>query len=133
MQTKTCKTCNETKTIDQFGIQRTGKYGVKAHCKSCYNVKPAQSIEYRRLHRYGLSDEAYQELLNSQGGRCATCGVVPERFCIDHDHSCCPGIKTCGECVRGLLCFNCNAALGQVKDDPRILLAMIEYLAGVGE
>lgn len=104
-----------------------------AHCKTCYNVKPAQSVEYRRLHRYGLTVEAYQELLNSQGGRCATCGVSPEKFCVDHDHSCCPGIKTCGECVRGLLCFNCNAALGQAKDNPDILLSMVSYLAGEGE
>lgn len=101
-----------------------------AHCKNCYNAKPAQSVEYRRLHRYGLTPEAYQELFSLQGGRCATCGVAPEKFYIDHDHSCCAGIKTCGGCVRGLLCFNCNTALGQVKDNPATLLAMVEYLTG---
>lgn len=82
------------------------------------------------MHRYGLSAEAYQALVVSQGGRCATCGTAPEKFYIDHDHACCAGTKSCGECVRGLLCFNCNTALGQVKDNPRILLAMVEYLAG---
>lgn len=81
------------------------------------------------MHRYGLTPEAYQELYSEQGGRCATCGTAPEKFYIDHDHACCAGTKSCGECVRGLLCFNCNTALGQVKDNPRILLAMVEYLA----
>jgi hypothetical protein len=133
MQTKTCKTCNETKPLGEFGVQPTGKYGVKAHCKTCYNAKFSQSAEYRWMHRYGLTPEAYQNLFNNQGGRCATCGVSPEKFYVDHDHACCAGMKSCGECVRGLLCFNCNTALGQVKDNPRILLAMVDYLAGVGE
>jgi hypothetical protein len=82
------------------------------------------------MHRYGLTPEAYQNLLNIQGSRCATCGIAPDKFYVDHDHSCCSGTKSCGECVRGLICFNCNTALGQVKDDPRILLAMISYLEG---
>lgn len=133
MQTKTCKTCNETKTIDQFGKMPTGKFGVKAHCKPCYNGQSYQTVEYRRMHRYGLSAEGYQDLFARQGGRCATCGVAPEKFYIDHDHACCAGTKSCGECVRGLLCFNCNTALGQVKDNPTTLLAMVSYLAGEGE
>ena len=49
-------------------------------------------------------------------------------WCIDHDHSCCPGINSCGKCVRALLCHNCNTTLGRVGDDPEILQAMIAYL-----
>lgn len=129
MQTKTCKTCNETKSITQFYKNSRAADNLMNKCKSCYGMNHGQTIEYRRMHRYGLTTEAYQELLNRQGGRCATCGVPSERFHIDHDHSCCPRMKSCGECVRGLLCFNCNTALGHVKDNPRILLAMVEYLA----
>ncbi len=47
---------------------------------------------------------------------------------IDHDHACCPGSYSCGSCVRGLLCWACNVALGIVKDDPDVLKGLLAYL-----
>jgi hypothetical protein len=34
----------------------------------------------------------------------------------------------CGKCIRGLLCVNCNLALGQLKDDPALLRKAADYL-----
>lgn len=48
---------------------------------------------------------------------------------VDHDHSCCPSKRSCGECVRGFLCVRCNTAAGMVLDDPRIAQGLSEYLA----
>jgi len=48
---------------------------------------------------------------------------------VDHNHACCPGRKSCGECVRGLLCSNCNKALGLVRDSVETLRNMIEYVS----
>jgi hypothetical protein len=67
----------------------------------------------------------------SQNGVCKICGE-PEKYknrlSVDHDHSCCPGITSCGKCIRGLLCSNCNRVLGQVNDDKGLLQKMIDYL-----
>jgi hypothetical protein len=46
-------------------------------------------------------------------------------FCVDHDHTCCPGEYTCGKCVRGLLCDDCNKKL---HDSPAWHFRAIEYL-----
>jgi hypothetical protein len=77
-------------------------------------------------------------MLERQGGVCAICGLPcksGKRLSIDHDHSCCPGKGSCGKCVRGLLCMNCNNGLGHFKDDPELLGTAIAYLttAKVGE
>ena len=70
--------------------------------------------------KYGLTLEAFDELLASQGGGCAICGR-PDADNVDHDH-------TTGR-VRGILCFNCNIAIGQVEDDEDRLAAAMAYVA----
>lgn len=80
--------------------------------------------------QYGLTPERYAEILARQGGRCAICGTDnPGRwFDVDHDHACCPGQRSCGQCVRGLLCHGCNKGIGQFDDNPDLLLAAVMYL-----
>jgi hypothetical protein len=84
------------------------------------------------LKRYGLTPEAYDALAEAQGGVCAICGGPPVgggRLDIDHDHECCPDrARSCGECIRGLLCGPCNWGLGNFKDDPARLAAAAAYL-----
>lgn len=68
-------------------------------------------------HRYNITPERYDEMLEEQGGTCAICpateaGNAGRRFSVDHDHACCPGPRSCGQCVRGLLCLRCNNSLG---------------------
>jgi hypothetical protein len=66
---------------------------------------------------------------------CAICGL-PEtvkmretlcHLCVDHDHTCCPGAKSCGKCIRGLICRRCNSILGGVNDSIELLEKVIEY------
>lgn len=68
---------------------------------------------------YHITLERYNELLQVQGGHCALCPAVPDKHVkklhVDHDHNCCPGKRSCGKCVRGVLCVNCNSTLGRVE------------------
>jgi len=87
------------------------------------------------LARYGLTQETYDSLLAEQGGGCAICGSPDPKthhgkWQIDHDHSCCStGAKrTCGQCVRGLLCQQCNLGLGHFEDNAERLEAAARYL-----
>ena len=91
-------------------------------CSSC-------ARDVLMLHKYGLSSGRYEELLTDQSGTCAICRQVPKGYLhVDHDHSCCPGEKTCGQCVRGLLCTNCNKGLGCFQDSPLNLTNAANYL-----
>lgn len=72
--------------------------------------------------KYGLSVADFESLLIAQSGRCAGCLEPMLRPYVDHDHD--------NDEVRGLLCMWCNAALGQVMDDPAVLRRLAEYLEG---
>ncbi len=95
-----------------------------------------QQRRTQRLSKFGLTPEDYEDMLTEQGGVCAICkkpethtykGRVTE-LVVDHDRGCCPGKKSCGACIRGLLCHNCNAALGMFRDSLDSLTAAYMYL-----
>ena len=75
-------------------------------------------------HKYGVSQEDYAKRLKKQNYGCAICRVhemkLTRGLYVDHNH------KT-GK-VRGLLCTNCNTALGMLEDSPELLTKAIEYL-----
>ena len=89
-------------------------------------VAPAAKARWNRAHKFvrlGITEERFHELLEAQGNACGMCRRPfgqSQRICADHDHNCCEKqvkarAKTCGECLRGLLCFRCNTALGYIE------------------
>ena len=82
---------------------------------------------------YGISLEEKKSMLALQDGVCAICGTdTPgtgkfgrSEWTVDHDH-------TTNE-NRGILCQNCNIALGLIKDDPVTAEVMAAYLRGYRE
>jgi hypothetical protein len=99
------------------------KNGVR-QCRICVR-------DTHRYNRFGMTPETHAELLEEQNGVCAGC-LRPERndrqLSVDHDHSCCETGQSCGECVRGLLCADCNIALGKVRDDVVVLRRLASYV-----
>lgn len=95
-------------------------------------VSLAWKARRRTLQRlYGITEAEYEAMWLWQGGVCAIC-LQPEKardhrsgklreLSVDHDHE--TGV------VRGLLCHNCNKALGLLGDGT-LLLAAFAYAGG---
>lgn len=90
-----------------------------------------QCLEDKKLAtKFGTAGpyrQVYAEMFEIQQGLCGICTEPLLKPSLDHCH------KTM--IVRGLLCPNCNVALGKFKDDPIILRKAIKYLernAGTG-
>ena len=80
----------------------------------------------RRLEQYGITPAEFFDLFEKQMGVCAICRTFPENhryLCVDHDHQ--------TNKVRGLLCKNCNLALGHLRDNAALALAAAMYLKRV--
>lgn len=81
-------------------------------------------VKYRLKSKYGLTPEQFAALLAAQDFKCAICMTDDPgsrgRFFVDHCHD--------TKEVRGLLCHQCNTALGLLKDNTASLARAIEYL-----
>jgi hypothetical protein len=95
-------------------------YGHLAICGSCKRLKDM-------LWTYHVTQEQYDTMLAAQDGCCALCREVPKMLVIDHDHACCAGDFSCGECVRGLLCVPCNTLEGRIANAPFSMEALAVY------
>ncbi len=109
----------------------------------CYTHNRAykQRVKERKREQrvnavYSLPPEVYRALLdacpkNDKGAPlCMTCHKYRARA-VDHDHNApcgCKGSTSCGKCVRGLLCSNCNGILGRLRDDPEVFFRLGRYL-----
>jgi len=121
-----CPTCEQVKPLEDFPRNRSAPSGRGGYCKPCHNAIGkatkdrlyGSTRDYHLRRRYGLTSADVDAMIATQGGTCATCDGKPEH--VDHDH-------TTGK-VRGVLCFNCNQALGNVRDNPATLHQLSRYL-----
>ena len=95
------------------------------YCKD-YGITEAY---YKRC--YGITLQEYLDLAEQQNFVCAICGKP--NFPMKHIHSGCLVVDHDHETnrVRGLLCHNCNRALGLFKDNLGFLEQAHEYLKSV--
>ena len=97
----------------------------KCRNKARQTTTPTKKRHYNLKHRYGITGEEYEKLLEAQNCRCKICGTTEPgnkagSFVVDHDHD--------SKEVRGLLCFACNIMLGHAKDNVETLSSAIRYL-----
>lgn len=118
---KTCATCKHTKALSEFSADASKADGLRTTCKRC-------DAETKLAYRYKMTHEDYQALLSSQGHVCAICRASSDKMTVDHDHACCAGEISCGECIRGLLCDSCNRAIGLMNENVFALEMAIKYL-----
>jgi hypothetical protein len=96
----------------------------KAYDKTYYATYGKERKNSYLFRKYGLSGAAFDAMLKGQGETCAVCGTTKwgkHGPVVDHSH----GIM---KIVRGLLCVNCNLALGFIHDNPEIAQRMVDYL-----
>lgn len=132
---RTCSKCNFIGSDDMF--TRQGKY-IRNTCRQCTSMRVKQwqknnelklksYVKSRRWTRHGLTEHQFNTMMMLHDGNCHACFKNPAVH-IDHDHSHCPGMFGCNKCVRGILCYNCNLALGLVNDDPTHLIKYLGLL-----
>ena len=117
---KRCSRCEDWLPVTDFYANMRASDGLNSNCNLC-----------DRLFKYNITAHQYRELLAKQNGTCAICFRTPEQFHIDHDHACCRERKrSCGKCIRGLLCPDCNGAIGLLFDDIARCRNAAAYLEG---
>jgi hypothetical protein len=120
---------NNAKAREKY-INDPEYYKQRAKAYAAANPERVSFSAIKRL--YGMSQEEYGSLLESQGGACAICcgpptgrGKKSGRYYVDHDHD--TGV------VRGLLCHGCNIGIGHLKDSSELLMKASKYLKKAGK
>lgn len=157
LDVKVCTRCKEIKSLAQFLKNKRAADGLAYECKSCKKQKDAEWYKNyyknnpggfskwqqenpekakkakrdRHLQSlYGLSRVEYEQLATKQNNLCAICKKpesiinkktgLTKNLSVDHCHS-------TGK-IRGLLCGNCNTAIGLLKENIVTCKAVISYL-----
>lgn len=116
---KVCSKCGRKLPICCFSKHKRSIDGYRTMCKEC-----DRDLSYRRL--YGISLEDARIILEKQENKCALCGKsleLPSKNAhVDHDH-------ITGK-IRGILCMNCNMALGRLGESVEKVNRVLRYLGG---
>jgi hypothetical protein len=129
--------------LDPTTMERKGRFKAKRcrHCEAEFNPSAPSQLycsdqcaadgkTSAYLNRtYGITINDYREMLEEQGHRCKLCGS--EGFTMKDSHNIKLVVDHCHKDghVRGLLCHNCNRALGLLQDDKETLQKAIDYLS----
>lgn len=137
---KVCPSCKRNLGLEKFSKHKNRYDGLQSQCRDCISklhhdwyeknkaeVKDASRTRWKSTRRgrhllatYGIDEWQYAEMYVEQGAGCSICGKHKEILHVDHDHN-------TGK-IRGLLCGNCNLAIGLLKHDPQIIIKASNYV-----
>ena len=133
---RTCHTCKKQVPIDRM---RRVRGVVIGRCKACEVIRvrewgkrhPGRKKDTVLRKKYGITLAEYKQMLREQGGKCAICRRYERKIdprtkkammlAVDHPHD-------DSGTVRGLLCSECNRAIGLFRDNPDWLRRAAEYV-----
>lgn len=119
---KQCGRCKDVKTLDSFNNDKQSKTGKTSLCKVCisnkYTKEEQRNLGYKS--RYNITIDDYNQMYSNQNGCCDICKLPSSKLVVDHCHI--------NKNVRGLLCGNCNTALGMFGDNIKSITNAIKYL-----
>lgn len=102
-----CIGCDDWLTFDNFSRTGDGKRFHTVRCRPC-----------RTAHTHGTTVSKILEIQGVDSPECGSCGAT-DNLKIDHDHRCCKASRSCGDCVRGYLCHECNTSEGLLRSAAR--------------
>lgn len=130
----------ETEVLDSPALRKAKFQSEKGECEvpTCDRVVAANTMRTGTLASrlcVRHSADASSKTLDADGyvklvspGRCEACGSR-DRIAVDHrhdhhDHH----AKMCPGCIRGLLCSDCNSALGLLSDSALRVEGLLSYI-----
>jgi len=133
---KTCNICNQVKPLDEFYKKPNGSVELRGHCKECHGktCNTAEEAYVNKLKReYNMTLADYNNLMDKQGHKCANCGKEVRSCAKPKDENDTRAKAMVDHChdsneVRGILCNNCNIALGHLKDNVKNIVGLASYL-----
>lgn len=151
MDKKKCTKCNTVKPVNQFGVRTraSGKTYPRNHCRDC---EAAYASKYRKVYKdkwlktkrawyakhpeertytkwrsfarkNGIDPNAVIKYIKWHPNQCDICSKPSKdgkSLHVDHCHD--------TNDIRGMLCDNCNKALGMFQSNTGIMKSAIEYL-----
>jgi Recombination endonuclease VII len=117
-------------------LYQTGKYGLQRSCRVCRRLRQKNRTDIRKhalWRNYHMTVAEYDLLFESQHGVCAACGQAEyqrsvngtiQPLSVDHNHV--------TKVTRGLLCKDCNTALGHLQDNSERIHMLFMYAKAHG-
>lgn len=119
---------NKKRAYNNGGREKRKEYYLKNRDKLLARQKTPEarlSHKYNRLkYRYGITKQQYNDLYNTQKGKCPICelsiDILGRNTHLDHNHE--------TGAIRGILCASCNLGIGYLYSK-EILTKATKYIS----